>query len=345
MSCSFWVDTSLNYVHFGSKYKFMIKTLPNVSKQIFDKEILKIIEKNYSEIVPIWIPMQTQWMNNLYRTFYDYDKFMIIVHLSLNTFNFYSKNFVKLNYQEYFDQSEIEIKEVNIIEISNSLNIPKETARRKVNELETLEIIKRKKKRIIIDRKMWPSIKPEETVKRISLFLSILSKMLYKEKMISEQLTSDEITITIKNNFSYIWKLYYEMQMPMLLSFKKIFGDLETMHIQGICLGNQALNSKIMDNSKMSKKFYLEKFFSSDIKVSTGINAMSISDISGIPRATVIRKLKKLVKEDFLTINNKKHYSVTGAHIEELAKVQKNTFKSLSMLAALVYNLCLNKIN
>ena len=126
----------------------MQKNLPEVSKQIRNKEILSLLEKNYSEIMQVWIPMQTQWLNQLYKTFYDYDKFIIIIHLVLKTFNFYSKNFVKLNYKEYFDQTEIEIKEINIMEISNSLNIPKETTRRKVNELEKLGVIKRIKKKL-----------------------------------------------------------------------------------------------------------------------------------------------------------------------------------------------------
>ena len=317
----------------------MLKTFPKVSKQILNKDILSILEKNYSEIVPIWIPMQTRWMNNLYRTFYDYDKFMIIIHLLLKTFNFYSKNFVKLNYKEYFDQTEIEIKEINIMEISNSLNIPKETTRRKVNELETLGTIKRTKKRITIDRKTWPTIKPEETTKRMSHFLSILSKMLYKEKMITVPLTSDRITIGIKDNFSYVWKLYYEIQIPMLLSFKKIFGDLETMHIQGICLSNQVLNSKKIDNSKMSKKFYLEKYFINDRKGSLGINAMSISDITGIPRATVIRKLKILVTEKFLMIDKKKHYKLTGFSGARVKHIQNEIFIKLSYFSAKIFNL------
>jgi len=126
----------------------MSKILPKVSRQTRYKEILSVLEKNYSVVAPVWIPMQSQWMSNLYRTFNDYDKFMIIVHLLLKTFDFYSKIFVKLNYQEYFDQTEIEIKEINITEISNSLNIPKETTRRKVNELEKLGVIKREKKKL-----------------------------------------------------------------------------------------------------------------------------------------------------------------------------------------------------
>jgi len=322
----------------------MIKILPDVSKQIRSKEILNIFKKNYSEIVPVWVPMQTQWMNTLYKTFNDYDKFMIIIHLLLKTFDFYSKNFVKLNYQEFFDQSKVEIKEINIIEISNFLNMPKETARRKVIELEKLGVIKRIKKKIIIDRETWPSIKPEDTMIRMSRFLSVVSKILYKEKLISESLTSDQIITTFKENFSYIWKLYFEIQIPMLLGFKKIYGDFETFHVHGICLGNQFLNAK-KNNTKMSKEYFIEKYFTDDKKSFTGINAMSISDISGIPRATVMRKLDKLIKEKFLTKNNKKQYLVRSLHINKLSRVQKTTFINLSIFAECVYNLCLFKKN
>jgi len=322
----------------------MIKILPDVSKQIRSKEILNIFKKNYSEIVPVWVPMQTQWMNTLYKTFNDYDKFMIIIHLLLKTFDFYSKNFVKLNYQEFFDQSKVEIKEINIIEISNFLNMPKETARRKVIELEKLGVIKRIKKKIIIDRETWPSIKPEDTMIRMSRFLSVVSKILYKEQLISESLTSDQIITTFKENFSYIWKLYFEIQIPMLLGFKKIYGDFETFHVHGICLGNQFLNAK-KNNTKMSKEYFIEKYFTDDKKSFTGINAMSISDISGIPRATVMRKLDKLIKEKFLTKNNKKQYLVRSLHINKLSRVQKTTFINLSIFAECVYNLCLFKKN
>jgi predicted transcriptional regulator len=251
---------------------------------------------------------------------------------------------VKLNYQEYFDQREIEVREINIMEISNSLNIAKETTRRKINELETLGAIKRIKKKIIIDRETWPSIKPEDTMIRMSRFLSVVSKILYKEKLISESLTSDQIITTFKENFSYIWKLYFEIQIPMLLGFKKIYGDFETFHVHGICLGNQFLNAK-KNNTKMSKEYFIEKYFTDDKNSFTGINAMSISDISGIPRATVMRKLDKLIKEKFLTKNNKKQYLVRSLHINKLSRVQKTTFINLSIFAECVYNLCLIKKN
>jgi len=323
----------------------MSKLLPQVSKQIRSGDVREVIEKNFVSIIPVWAPLQLAWVNNVYRTFHDYEKFMIIMHLLLQTFEAYSKNFVKLNYDEYFDQNEVEIKSINVMEISKSLNIPKETARRKINELEEMGAIKRINKKIIIDRDTWPNIKPQDTIKRMTRFLSTLSKLCVNEGLIQEPISSESLTKTCKEYFSFVWQLYYEMQMPMLLGFKKVFGDLESFHVNGVCVINEALNSKKNDNSEMSNEFYLEKYFFADNKDDVGVNAMSISEITGIPRATVIRKLNKLIKENFLKIDIKKHYSSTGIYQKEILDVTKNTLNNLSKLTARVYNLSLMKDN
>ena len=232
------------------------------------------------------------------------------------------------------------------MEISNSLNIAKETARRKINQLAELGTIRRIDKKIIIDRNTWPNIKPQNTIERTSRFLSTLSKILLEEGFMSEQIDSNRIIRAAKDNFSFVWKLYYDMQMPMLLMYKKLHGDLETTHVHGVCLSNQALNAQKIDTSKMSKTLYLEKYFFGNKQEFSGINAMSISDITGIPRATVMRKLNRLVKGQFLTIDSKKHYSTNkGIHQKKLLKVQNNTFINLSKFAARIYNLSLMKSN
>ena len=331
----------------GYNYKnYMRITFPKVSKQIFSKDILNTINKNYTSIQPIWLPIQMHWMNNLYRTFHDYEKFMIIMHLMSKTFEYYSKNFVKLNYDEFFSQYEVEVETLNIMEISKKLNIPKETTRRKINELGELGAIKKINKKIIIDRSTWPNIKPEVTMKNMSFFLSALSKMIASEGLLIEPISSEQLIRVVKNNFSFVWKLYYDMQLPMLLTFKKIHGDLETFHVHGTCLTNHVLNAKKNDNSQMSKELYLDKYFFGDKQEFSGINAMSISDITGIPRATVIRKLNKLVKENFLTIDSKKHYSTNRTvHQKKIMRIQNNTFINLSKFAERIYNLSLIEIN
>jgi hypothetical protein len=74
-----------------------------------------------------------------------------------------------------------------------------------------------------------------------------------------------------------------------------------------------------------------------------GINAMSISDITGIPRATVIRKLKNLVKLKNLTIDKKKHYRLSGNFTKTLMPLQKNVLITLAKFSAQIFNLHLLK--
>ena len=65
----------------------------------------------------------------------------------------------------------------------------------------------------------------------------------------------------------------------------------------------------------------------SDKRDEVGVNAMSISDITGIPRATVIRKLNRLLKENFLKIDSKKHYSSTGSSSQKNIRNTKKYLK------------------
>ena len=323
----------------------MKNTLTDLSKEVFKKDVMGLLDDRYSVIGPIWTNQQMEWSNGIYRTFNDHDKYMIVVYLIKKTLDFYSKNFIKLNYDEFYSQDTIAIGKFNITDISFSLNIPKETTRRKINELEKLGTIKRINKKFIIDRNTWPNIKPENTIKRMTRFLSTFSKMLYSEGSIPEPISSERLTETCKEYFSHVWKLYYEMQLPFLLDFKKVFGDLESFHVYGICITNHALNSKKNDNSEISKKYYIEKYFFNNQRELSGLNAMSISDITGIPRATVIRKLNKLVKEKFLKLDSKKHYSTTGINFKKVLDVQKITLNNLANFAARIYNFTLMKGN
>ena len=72
--------------------------LPRISKQILSKDIHYTLSKNFTSIQPLWVPIQMRWMNNLYRTFHDYEKFMIIIYLMVKTFDYYSKNIIIMNF-------------------------------------------------------------------------------------------------------------------------------------------------------------------------------------------------------------------------------------------------------
>ena len=316
----------------------MEKSLPDLSKQIYQKDVEDVLFNEYSEIGPQWTMHQLEWTNTIYQSFKDHDKFLIVIYLTKKTLDFYSRNFTKVSYDDFYSKNTVEIEKFNFLEVANQIDIPKESTRRKIIELEKEGVILRSKKKNIIDRSAFLFIKPIKSIKRMSRFLSILSNMLERKKILHKKLTSDNLEKVIKDNFSYVWKIYYELQIPMMLNYKRFFGDIESFAIWGTCVVNQHyLNSK-NKNKKSRNEFILTSYSDTSMQ---GINAMSISDITGIPRATVVRKLKNLLKLKMLTINDKKHYSLTGSFVEKLMPLQGVVLKRLADFSTKVYNLAI----
>ena len=313
--------------------------IPEISEQLYKEDILDVMENKYSILGSVWVSHQMEWCNGVYSSFKDHDKFLIIIFLVKKTLDFYSRNFVKLSYKEFYSRDTVEIEKFNIAEIAEALNIPKESARRKILELESIGAIEKIKNKNIIDRSKFYYNKPIDSIKRISRFLATLSELCKDEKILSKKITSEELELVIKENFSYIWKIYYELQIPMLISYKKIFEDLEAFHIFGICIVNEHLHARKISEDYMNRDQFLKNIFT--VNKVQGINAMSISDITNIPRATVIRKLKKLVNQKILTIDAKKHYKLTGSFAKMLKPLQKIVFVKLANFSTKVFNLAI----
>ena len=316
----------------------MRTSISGTSKELQKEKIFNILQSKYSTLGPLWANYQLQWLNEIYATFKDHSKFLIIIFLIKKTLDVYSKNFVKLSFDEFYLQETVEVEKFSISEISLSLNMPKETTRRKLIELEQMGVIVKINKKIIIDRSSFIYSKPINSINRISRFLAVLSESSIDEKNIRKRIPSEELAVFIKKNFSYVWKIYYELQIPMMLGYKRIFSDLETFHIYGTCAVNQRLYLKIKsENRAYDRNKFIRTLFT-DAKVQ-GLNAMSISDITGIPRATVIRKLKILLKKNFLIINNKKHYKLSGKMTKTISPPQLKVLDKLAHFSSKVYNL------
>lgn len=312
--------------------------IPKISKQIYKEQALGVLINRYAYIGPHWILHQMEWTSTIYESFKDHDKFLIIIYLTKKTLDFYSRNFTKLNYEQFYSKDTIEIEKFNVSEVAKKINIPKESARRKILELEESGVIRRFKKKFIIDRSAFPFIKPIKSIKRMSRFLALFAKIAVEEKNLQKKLTSENLEMIIKDNFSYVWKLFYELQIPMMVNYKKVFGDIESFHIFGTCVVNQhyLYSKKLNVDNKDRKEFIYESFRDTEMQ---GLNAMSISDITGIPRATVVRKLKKLLKINCLIIDDKKHYRVSGNFVKKLMPLQKTVLNQLADFSTKIYNL------
>ena len=75
----------------------------------------------------------------------------------------------------------------------------------------------------------------------------------------------------------------------------------------------------------------LDHFTTSDILIKnlgtdSGISAMSISDMTNIPRATIIRKCKYLIKKDLIKMNDKKQYVLTTMNFRKNFALSNRNF-------------------
>ena len=98
-----------------------------------------------------------------------------------------------------------------------------------------------------------------------------------------------------------------------------------------------ATQSKQFNPSKKNRVAYFKEIMGSDIR---GVNAMSLSDITGIPRATVVRKLKWLIDKKFLTINDKKliSFDAKESAFIKTREMQRLAFLSWSNFVYRVFN-------
>ena len=235
--------------------------IPDITRQIYKEEVLVILESNYQQLGPVWFSQQMEWMSNVYIPFKDHNKFLILIYLIKKTLDFYSRNLVKLSFEEFYSRDIIAIEKFNVSDISQNLNIPKESARRKILELEKDKILIRNKKEIKIDRSAFSYVKPVNSVIRISRFMSLLSSYLAEGKIIPKKFGSKEIELSIKKNFSILWKIYYEMQINTLQNWKYLFKDLETYHIFGVCAVNQSIQARKPVDYSNPNLFFDDVFF------------------------------------------------------------------------------------
>ena len=300
------------------------------SKTLTDEQVYDTIMSNYSVLSKDWISHQWTWMNNVYGPFNDHYKYMIIISLIEKTLQFYDQMNIQYAFDEYYSKSYLEIEKFSITELSQKLDLPKETVRRKVLELEKGGVITRNKKKIIIDRKAFNLIKPENQIKFSSKYIYLVSKALNKNKIYSKKLEQKMIENIIKKRFTLCWRWFYRMQIPLIIGYHKFMRDLVTFHIWGTIAMNQVLNvSKHFDvaNSEKSLDFFkTNNVLLKNLGSNAGISAMSISDMTCIPRATIIRKCQYLLSEDLIKINAKKQYILSTMNFKKILPYQREVF-------------------
>ena len=315
-----------------------MEKLPSISSEIDKDEVNKFIFNNFNSISPYFYKLISEWMSDAYKIFKDLDKFLILIYLINTDFEFFRRNNLNITYENFYKDKTLEINKINLIQISKDLNIPKESVRRKISELEKKGIIKKKGKKIFLDRSAYKSQEPINTLKNVSVLLSKFSEISKKKNLTKKSLDRTEVSKLIKNNFSFCWYQFFKFIFSYCYRWRKYFGDLEIMLI-GITI---AFNSVTTASIKLKGiESYIDKWREEILQNNIrGINAMSISEITGIPRPTVIRKINSLIKLNMVEMDKNKLLNVkfNNKSYKETSELQNETINDLGIFITRTFN-------
>ena len=307
--------------------------------KIPEKKIYNTYCDNYDSIHYLFIEFQFTWLQQAYRAMGDLDKYNILVYLYKENFVELSEIFRVKSLTEFYLNPRFELEKINIIQIAKKLRLSKETTRRKILELEEDGILIKNRKSIIVTLKAGLLQKPEETINSFSKILQYVSFLLYQQKTVKKYYEKNFFIKKIKERFTQILAIFLEYQLDYILRRKELTNnDTEMFFIFGTLFYNQVMFLK-----KSEKKAHYQKEWVNEmlhVGNKKGINAMSISDLTGIPRPTVIRKLKYLLKsKDIMKDDKNLYYLLNGKLLTQFNKQRLINIKNLSAIISRINNI------
>ena len=275
--------------------------LPEPLKSFSSQSISNILFNNQGELMSSFYDMQSHFLTSRYKMNKSIETSNILTYLARNlhleivrqrekdlNYNISLNNFLE-------NQHKIETHGHKIVSIVNTTGIPKETVRRKIKKLiseGTVTFDKKNKEYFwnLRDKNFDIFIKfMNEDIKSISKFILSISDFLnlnLKLKNIEEE---------IKSQFSFYYYHYYSCQLEWMKMWQTKLKDVDLIFITIQALMPTLKYCSNLKNIDLNNFHTIVGKMSSSTKNDTSINANSISQISGIPRATCLRKLEKLV--------------------------------------------------
>ena len=331
--------------------------LPQIkSSGISPQDISDLIKTQYTNLMPAFYESQSSFLCGIYKRYKSIETANIIlfftrsVHLKIIRQREKNLNFdVSIdNFWKNFNM--ISIPPEKIASVVKITGIPKETVRRKIKNLLNIGFLVRDKKNKgyywdlkVKEKNPYFEIINFET-KNFSLFVSKIVNTL-NIKLDSATPVIFTIEKEIRSQFSFYWYHYLSCQLEWLKWWQLKLKDNDLLLI---ALQTTIPTLQFMDR-KMNK-VNLEDVFKATGQVNTNsfkncsISSTSVSDITGIPRATCIRKLEKLVNLGFLIREDKtKRYSVNQSTDSRTKNIMNKdnvdfTIKTFSEYISIILN-------
>tara|TARA_Y100000590_G_scaffold271655_1_gene304965 strand:- start:1148 stop:2107 length:960 start_codon:yes stop_codon:yes gene_type:complete len=311
--------------------------IPSVNERLDFDEINQIIISNYSAFTKEYTTFLSGWLTDTNKIFNDSEKFYILIYIFNKNLEFYNNNLIEFDYDTFDKTTQFDIQKLNIVEIAKNLNIAKETTRRKILELERDGVIIRKRKHIIIDKNSFELFEIKNTIKSLSNLLFRIYNICLREEIITKKITKDEIYKLMTKKFSFIMYHFFEFIIPWTIRWKKFFdNDMELFIIWGVIVLNKSVKVMKGENEKLNIESWRSEIEHIDTQ---GINTMSLAEVTGIPRPTVSRKIKKLIKKNLAIIDKYKLiHPETSSNRKELVSIQNRSVSSFTKFSVTVCN-------
>ena len=284
-------------------------------KHLENKLIQKNLTDNFIKLMPTFYEMESSFLSGIYKRYGDLEGGNIVIFFARDChLEILRKREKDLNFNLSLDNfwnnhKNISQDKKKIILVSQQTGLPKETTRRKI-----ISLIKKKHlKKGDRNKLYWePDFPQKETyLKIIDEEINSLSKFIFEQvKILSLPLPLSKIEKEIRNNYSFYWYHFLNVQLEYIKFWQAKLKDLEMLLI-GVQVLILTLNSIKRNFNNFSFIFDNHKNLKNINQFNADISATSVSDITGIPRATCIRKLDKFVKMKVLQKDQKsKRYSL-----------------------------------
>ena len=267
-------------------------------KKFEKNNIEKILKENFTKLMPTFYEMESTFLAGVYKRYGDLEGGNIVIYFARDLhLEILRKRENDLSFDLSLDMfwsnhKNIKQGKKKIISVSKETGLPKETTRRKIISLIKKKHLRKEEK----NRLFWePASEHKDTyLKIIGEQINSLSKFILEQtKLLQLSVPLAKIEREIKKNYSFYWYHFLTVQLQYIRFWQTKLNDLEMLLIglqtiiQTVNYVNRKTENGFFANVKIQKNLDFKE---------ANISATSVSEVTGIPRATCIRKLDKFVR-------------------------------------------------
>jgi hypothetical protein len=307
--------------------------------------IKKKILENYIDYQYLFLEFQSNFLSNLYSRYQSIENGNLVLYFAKQTHQsiLRKKDYdldSDISYEKFWiNHGETDTMRNPLIKIAEDVLLPKETVRRKILQLTKQKVIGKKKKNICwLPNDQYKQSYNLLTSKEINDVCKLIMFICEKTKF---SISREDLIKEIKEKFSFYWFHYLSTQIEYLKLWSKQLNDIELglIFIQVVHVFVKTTKEKNLSHQNIFDDPGLLKEFTS-----ASVSATSVAEVTGIPRATCVRKLESLVKLKAILQDeiSKRYYLVPGVAAEDL--ISRKLTENIVGLFSKFYFICIKSV-